>query len=305
VSGRNRAGTWLGVRATGPSNDQWVPVDGVAYPFMELLPVWVSAAAPDTEALCDFLVEHAAPQTEATHSVSVQVQTCGRANAFAVKRAGCNYVVLCQEMLTLMWQDFASLEAAFPSGLEYTTAAASGILAVALHAWGHLRREDPMAVRGLDHLGRSIAKAQEIATRYGTTFGEDGADLYATVVLQEMAQELGAQADTRAALPTEYVALGPVMLGYVPAWHRPGSGGGTHSPSPERLATSLCVGGDGMGPVFALTLDRVAGFRERLYDLSAARGRQCLDSAESDPEAYAALLREIEDLFAASLPAWW
>jgi len=38
-------------------HDQWVPVDEVAYPFMERWPVRVSAAAPDPEAYAALLRE--------------------------------------------------------------------------------------------------------------------------------------------------------------------------------------------------------------------------------------------------------
>ncbi len=309
VLGRNREGTWLAVRMAGTNHNQWAQAADVAYPFIDLLPVVVSDAVPDTEAVFDFLAEHAAKQTDSTRAVRVAVQRCGRANAFAVTRNGRKYVIMCQEMLTRMWLDFAEIEAFFPSPLEYTVAAASGILAVALHEYGHLLMKDPVAARGIDNLGKSVAKAQDIALRYGTTFGEDMADLYSTVVLIELSHELAEHPETRIALPTDYVALGPVMMGYVLAKRHQGREGwsehASHSPPYERLATGICAGLDGRGQSFAMLLDNLSGFQEQLHDLSAKRGQTCLESSRPEPESYAALVREIEDLFALSLPAWW
>ena len=309
VVGRNREGTWLAVQTTGTSHKQWVQTDQVSFPYIELLPILVSEEAPNTEALFNFLVEHAAKQTDAASSVRVEVQTCGQANAFAGTRSGQKFVVLCQEFLTQMWLTFSQIETAFPSSLEYTSAATSGILAVALHEFGHLLMEDPVAARGIDNLGQSVAKAQDIASRYGTTYVEDMADLYATVILIELAKELGENPETSNALPTEYIAIGPIMMSYVLADRRNRAAiwtsDSTHSPPQERLATSICAGLDGSGPTFLTTLNNVSEFRDRLHELSADRGQTCISSASPEPSSYAALVREIEGLFANSMPAWW
>ncbi len=310
VLGRNRERTWLAVHIAGSSRNQWIHAEHAQYPFVDFLPVLASHEKPDTKALFDFMIEHTVKQTDSTRSVQVTVQNCGQANAFALTFLGQKEIVICEELLTQMWLDFAEIEAVFPSSLEYTVAATSGILAVVLHEFAHHLMDDPIATRGIESLGQSIAKAQDIATRYGTTFGEDIADLYATAVLIELAEELSKNPETSIALPVDYIALGPVMMGYVLA-NRPQelllvwSDNATHSPPHERLATIICVGLDSRGQSFSMTLNNLAGLHERLHRLSADQGRTCLDGIGSEPDAYAALALEIEELFAPALPAWW
>ena len=186
----------------------------------------------------------------------------------------------------------------------------SAILGVFLHEYAHLWIDRPVLpdlASGLPDLGRTVAQTQELAHRYGTTFNEDMADLYATVLLIELAHEFTLHSDSNAALPTDYVALGPVMMGFVLA---KGGGGFTieydpHSPGPERLATSLCALADGTNGSGIDTLGNLPEFRERLAVLSAERGRNCLQGDQPSHETYTLLLRQIEELLAQALSTWW
>ncbi len=309
--GRNHNATWLAVRKEENHSVVWVQVNDTTHlPIpLDRLPVQVSHDRPDTESVFNYLVRQTVYQTTATQDIHVTVQNCGRANAFAITQGGRRYVVMCQEMLTRMWTEFNQLEEVFPSPLEYITAAASGILAVALHEYAHLLMKDPLTTQGIHNLGRSVAKAQDIVVRYGTTFNEDMADLYATVILIELAKALATDSASYMALPADYVALGPIMANYVLANRQAGgfvwSSDATHSPSPDRLAASICAFLDGtsMYPLFSSDLLRL--LHDHIYGLTTEQGRTCLAEPDPDLETYAALLAEIEGLFRGALPAWW
>ena len=275
-------------------------------------PFTFSNATPDIKGLFNYLVAESISQTESPDQVEFLIEKCNRASAsaFAQIRNGQRKVVMCQEMLTRMWLDFAEFQVVFPSPLEYNVAGTSGILGVFLHEYAHLwinQPDGPVRAGGLPDLGRAVAQTQELAHRYGHTFNEDMADLYATVVLIELAHELTLHPVSNAAVPTDYVALGPVMMGYVLA-----KGGGgfrsrddPHSPGPERLATSICALADGTDGRGIDVLRNLPEFRERLAALSAERGSACLQGTQNSYETYTLLLRQIEELLAQALPTWW
>ena len=213
-------------------------------------------------------------------------------------------------MLTPMWRDFAEFQDVFPSPLEYIVAENSAILGVFLHEYAHLWIDQPAVpdrASGLSDLGRTVAQTQELAHRYGSTFNEDMADLYATVVLIELANKFTLHTDSNAALPSVYVALGPVMLGYVLAKRGGGSHSveASHSSSPELLTTSICALSDGTTGRGIDILRNLPEFHGRLAALSAERGRNCLQGTQPSNETYTLLLRQIEELLSQALPTWW
>ena len=310
VQGRNLEGTWLILQAADEEQGAWVRRESVMGIALDMLPVHISTATPDTAEMFNYLVTQSIVQTESPDQVEFLIEECGKVAAFAQIRLGQRRIVMCQEMLTQMWRDFADFQDAFPSALEYIVAGNSAILGVFLHEYAHVWIDQPAVperASGLPDLGRTVAQTQELAHRYGSTFNEDIADLYATVVLIELAHELTLHPDSNAAVPTDYVALGPVMMGFVLA-----KGGGgfrfrddPHSPGPERLATSLCALADGTNGRGIDILNNLTGFRERLAALSAERGRTCLQGAQPSHETYTLLLRQIEELLAQALPTWW
>ncbi len=309
--GRNTEGTWLAVQAVPGKPVQWIPIAPVVSENFNHLPAYVSQSAPDTELLFDFLLEQTLYRISATGRIEFEVQSCGQENAFAITVGSWQQVVVCQELLLGMWETLDHFKAEFPSPLEYTVAATSAILAVVLHEYAHLVLDDSLARGGLDTLGETVAWSQRATGRYGPTFTEDIADLYATVFLIELAGKLDASVTTRGALPSSYVAAGPILMGYtldsseMPRWMEMLLDDGVHSLPHERLGASLCAVLDGAGPDLIQQLNRMSELHAVLLREASDPGRICLQNPQADVTAYATLKQEIETYFAGALPDWW
>ena len=107
VEGRNQESTWLILQPLGENQGAWVRADRVSGIARDSLPIHFSTATPDIGGLFNYLVDQSIVQTEAPDQVEFMILECGVTTAFAQIRDGHRSIVMCQEMLTRMWRDFA------------------------------------------------------------------------------------------------------------------------------------------------------------------------------------------------------